>query len=98
MEESLQNFISITQTEHYCTYGVLLFFKTNIIISINLEIKFILPGNNSVLNANIANGITLSTCMTVRFSESIFESEEHSYDMEYEQPKDDGQHVKVGDI
>jgi len=40
----------------------------------------------------------LSTCITVRFSESIFESEEHTYEMEYEQPKDDGQHVKVGDI
>ena len=36
--------------------------------------------------------------MAVRFSESIFESEEHTYEMEYEQPKDDGKHVKVGDI
>ena len=40
----------------------------------------------------------LLTCMAVRFSESIFESEEHTYEMEYEQPKDDGKHVKVGDI
>ena len=40
----------------------------------------------------------MSTGITVRFSESIFESEEPTYEMEYEQPKDDGQHVKVGEI
>lgn len=32
----------------------------------------------------------------VRFSETIFEeSEDHAYEMEYEEPKNDGMHVKV---
>ncbi|KAK2559131.1 SHC-transforming protein 1 [Acropora cervicornis] len=40
----------------------------------------------------------LATEVPERFSESIFESEEHTYEMEYEQPKDDGQHVKLPTI
>ncbi|XP_015766532.1 PREDICTED: SHC-transforming protein 1-like [Acropora digitifera] len=40
----------------------------------------------------------LATEVPERFSESIFESEEPSYEMEYEQPKDDGQHVKLPTI
>ena len=36
------------------------------------------------------------TWFSLRFSESIFdESEEHTYEMEYEEPKNDGQHVQV---
>ena len=32
----------------------------------------------------------------IRFSETIFEeSEDHAYEMEYEEPKNDGMHVKV---
>lgn len=33
--------------------------------------------------------------VNVRFSEGIFESDEHTYEMEYEEPKDDGQRVQV---
>jgi len=37
----------------------------------------------------------LATEVPERFSESIFdESEEHTYEMEYEEPKNDGQHVQ----
>lgn len=33
---------------------------------------------------------------TIRFSETIFEdNEDHTYEMEYEEPKNDGMHVKV---
>ena len=32
----------------------------------------------------------------IRFSETIFEEgEDHTYEMEYEEPKDDGKHFKV---
>ena len=41
--------------------------------------------------------VTDCTCVYVaRFSESIFdEGEDHTYEMEYEQPKDDGCHAQV---
>lgn len=36
----------------------------------------------------------LATEVPERFSEGIFESDEHTYEMEYEEPKDDGQRVQ----
>jgi len=59
------------------------------------------PNSPIVYSGFTVRAMNKQHCVTdcvylVRFSESIFdEGEDHTYEMEYEQPKNDGCHVQV---
>ena len=59
------------------------------------------PNSPIVYSGFAVRAMNKQHCVTdcvyvVRFSESIFdEGEDHTYEMEYEQPKDDGCHAQV---
>ena len=63
--------------------------------------KPVQPNSPIVYSGFTVRAMNKQHCVTdcvylVRFSESIFdEGEDHTYEMEYEQPKNDGYHVQV---